>query len=227
MSEEGKMGKFFKNNGLSIALFSLFFIFLVGQILAGNAEYNEEQQEHGSAPVSIGEYLGTGHFWEALTENWESEFLQMASYVLLTAFLYQKGSAESKDPDAFMEPQELDPRKEKDSPGVPGPVKRGGLALKIYENSLSIVMALLFLTSFTLHAISGAAEYSSEQIEHGGQAVTSLEYLGTSQFWFESFQNWQSEYMAIGALVVLSIFLRQRGSPESKPVADPHFDTEG
>jgi hypothetical protein len=227
MSEEGEMGKFFRNNGLSIVLFSLFFIFLVGQILAGNAQYNEEQQEHGGTRAAIGEYLGTGHFWEALTENWESEFLQMASYVLLTAFLYQKGSAESKDPDAFMEPQELDPRKEQDSPGVPGPVKRGGLALKLYENSLSIVMGLLFLTSFTLHAITGAAAYSSEQIEHGGQPVTAMEYLGTSQFWFESFQNWQSEFMAIGALVVLSIFLRQRGSPESKPVADPHVDTEG
>jgi hypothetical protein len=227
MSEEGEMGKFFKNNGLSIVLFSLFLIFLVGQILTGNAQYNEEQQEHGGSPAGIGEYLGTGHFWEALTENWESEFLQMASYVLLTAFLYQKGSAESKDPDAFMEPQDLDPSKERDTPGVPGPVKRGGLLLKLYENSLSIVMGLFFFASFTLHAISGAVEYSSEQVEHGGQPVTAMEYLGTSQFWFESFQNWQSEFMAIGALVVLSIFLRQRGSPESKPVADPHVDTEG
>jgi hypothetical protein len=225
--EEGVVGKFFRNNGLSLVLFSLFLIFLVGQVLTGMVEYNDEQQEHGGDPAGLVQYLGTGHFWEALTENWESEFLQMAAYVVFTIFLYQKGSSESKDPDAFMAPQEIDPHKDRDMPGAPGPVKRGGWVLRLYENSLSIALILLFLGSFAFHAVGGAKEYSSDQLAHGGQPVTAIEYLGTSRFWFESFQNWQSEFMSIGVLVVLTIFLRQRGSPESKKVSEPHFETGG
>ena len=219
------MGKFFRNNGLSIVMFTLFFLFLAGQTITGHAEYNQEQHDHGSEAISLGEYLGTGHYWEALTENWESEFLQMAAYVVFTIFLFQKGSAESKDPDAYMEPQDLDPRKERDQPEAPGPVRMGGLPLRLYENSLSIALFLLFLASFLLHAISGANSYSEEQQQHGSSPVTPVEYVATSRFWFESFQNWQSEFMSIGVLVVLSIFLRQRGSPESKPVAEPHSET--
>ena len=149
----------------------------------------------------------------------------MAAYVLLTILLFQKGSAESKDPDAFIEDQDLDPRKEQDQPHVPLPVKTGGLALRLYENSLSIALVLLFLLSFMLNAISDANIYSEEQQQHGESSVTPLQYLSTSRFWSESFQNWQSEFMSIGVLVVLSIFLRQRGSPESKPVAEPHYET--
>jgi hypothetical protein len=154
-------------------------------------------------------------------ENWESEFLQMFAYVLLTAFLFQKGSAESKDPQK-QEAVDRDPRPSCDDKTAPWPVREGGIVLKLYENSLSIALFLLFVISFVLHAIGGAKEYSQQQTMHGEEAVTVVQYLGTAQFWFESLQNWQSEFFSIGVLVLLSIFLRQKGSPESKPVDSPH-----
>jgi len=214
-----------RNMGLTIAMFVLFLFSLVGQILSGLQEYNEGQQEHNEPQAGLVEYLGSGHFIEAVFENWESEFLQMATYVILTVFLFQKGSSESKDPDKSEEPVDEDPREAKDKEKAPWPVRQGGLVLKLYENSLAIAFLLLFIISFLLHAYGGSQEYSSEQVAHGGDAVSMFQYIGTSRFWFESFQNWQSEFMSVGALIVLSIFLRQRGSPESKPVARAHSDT--
>jgi hypothetical protein len=210
-----------RNNGLSIVMFLLFAVALIGQTLAGYRTYNEEQQEHHQPQVGMAEYLTTGHFTEALFENWESEFLQMAMYVILTAFLFQKGSAESNDPDD--QPNE-DPDREK-TPESPSPVHKGGLGLKLYENSLGIALFTLFLISFAFHAAGGAKQFNEEQLEHGGQPVSTLGFMGTSQFWFESFQNWQSEFFSIGMIVVLSIYLRQKNSPESKSVADPHSKT--
>jgi hypothetical protein len=157
-------------------------------------------------------------------ENWESEFLQMFAYVLLTAFLFQKGSAESKNPDQ-PEAVDRDPRQSRHRKDAPWPVRRGGVVLKLYENSLALALFLLFVIAFVLHAIGGASEYSEQQIAHGGKAVTALQYIATARFWFESLQNWQSEFFSIGILVVLSIFLRQKGSPESKPVDSPHSMT--
>jgi hypothetical protein len=148
----------------------------------------------------------------------------MFAYVLLTAFLFQKGSAESKNPDQ-PEAVDRDPRQSREKKDAPWPVRRGGIVLKIYENSLALALFLLFLISFMLHAIGGASEYSDQQIAHGAQAVTVFQYMGTAQFWFESLQNWQSEFFSIAILVVLSIFLRQKGSPESKPVDSPHSMT--
>jgi hypothetical protein len=138
--------------------------------------------------------------------------------------LFQRGSSESKDPDKE-EAVDEDPRQAENRQDVPWPVRQGGLVLKIYEYSLSIALLLLFLFSFLLHAIGGAREYSQEQIAHGGQAVSTAEFLRTSEFWFQSFQNWQSEFLAVFSIVVLSVVLRQRGSPESKPVAAPHAET--
>ncbi len=223
---EGQMGKFWRENSLSIVLFLMFLFSVTGQAIAGNMEYNEDQQEHGEQGVGMVEYLGTGHFIEAIFENWESEFLQMGMYIVLTIFLRQKGSSESKKLEGE-EPVDADPRdpKERKKKGAPGPVKQGGFILKIYENSLSITFFALFFMSFALHALGGAEDYNQEQLAHGGETVTTLGYLGTSRMWFESFQNWQSEFMAIGAIVVFSIFLRQKGSPESKPVAAPHYVT--
>jgi hypothetical protein len=145
---------------------------------------------------------------------------------VLTVYLFQKGSSESKDPDEE-EAVDRDPRLSKDKPDAPWPVRRGGLVLKLYENSLALAFLLLFLGSFLLHAVGGAREYNQDQLEHGqgGQALSAFEYMGTSQFWFESLQNWQSEFLAIWAMVVFSIWLRQRGSPESKPVDAPHSQT--
>lgn len=154
-------------------------------------------------------------------ENWESEFLQMGAFVLLTAFLRQKGSPESKG----FHDEEVDREPLPDRPGAPWPVRRGGLALALYRNSLSIALLSLFLMSFLLHAAGGAEEYNSEQGTHGGPMVSVAGYMGTSRFWFESLQNWQSEFLAVLSIVTLSIVLRQHGSPESKPVHAPHGTT--
>ncbi|HEU4748233.1 MAG TPA: DUF6766 family protein [Gemmatimonadaceae bacterium] len=217
------MRKWVRNNGLSLAMFGLFAVALVGQVLAGHRVHNEDQREHGQPAVELGEYLRSGHFVEAVFENWESEFLQMAAFVLLTAYLYQKGSPESRklegEPDLDKHPTKS---KKKDSPW---PVHRGGLALQLYSHSLSIALFLLFAVSFLLHAAGGVREYNQEQLEHGSEPVRMLAYIGTSRFWFESFQNWQSEFLSVGVLIVLSVFLRERHSPESKPVADPHDET--
>jgi hypothetical protein len=219
------MRRILRENGLSIVLFILFFFSVIGQSITGYHEYNEDQQEHRQQPVSFTEYLGSGHFVEAIFENWESEFLQMGMYVLLTAYLFQKGSPESKALDK-KEAVDRDPKKSgKKGKDVPWPVRRGGFVLKLYENSLCIALFLLFIISLLLHAAGGAKEYSQDQLEHGGQAVSMIQYLGTSRFWFESFQNWQSEFLSVGLLIVLSIFLRQKGSPESKPVDAPHSQT--
>src|ERR671913_567353 len=222
----GSMRRILRENGLSIVLMSLFLLFWVGQSVAGHHEYNNEQREHGEPGLAYGSYLRSSHFWEATAENWESEFLQIFAYVLLTAFLYQKGSAESKKLDE-PEPVDRDPRRSKRK-NVPGPVRRGGVVLKLYENSLSLAFLLFFLISIMMHAASGARVYNEEQLEHGQpEQLSVLQYAGTSRFWFESLQNWQSEFLAIAAMVVLSIFLRQRGSPESKPVSSPHSETGG
>ena len=218
------MGRWLRDNGLTLALLTLFAFSLAGQVLAGQRVYNDEQRGHGEETVGPREYLLTGHFVEAVFENWESEFLQMGVYVLLTAFLFQRGSAESKDPDKH-EQVDDDPSEARDDLDAPGPVRRRGLARKLYANSLSIVLLLLFVISFALHVAGGVREYNAEQQVHGGETVSALGYLATSQLWFESFQNWQSEFLSIAAIVVLSIFLRQQGSPESKPVAASHRAT--
>jgi hypothetical protein len=218
------MPRVVRDNALSLAMLILFIGPLLGQSGTGHRVYNQDQLEHGEAEVSYLGYLKTGHFVEAVFENWESEFLQMAMYVVLTAVLIQKGSSESKKGDGS-DPQDEDPRKHQNDPNAPLPVRKGGLALHLYEHSLSIALFALFLISFFLHAAGGAKEYSAEQVAHGGSEVRILEYLTTSQFWFESLQNWQSEFLSVLAIVVLSIFLRQRGSPESKPVHAPHLAT--
>ena len=218
------MRRVLRENGLSIVLLSMFLLFWLGQSVAGHREYNSDQQEHNQPEVGYLSYLGTAHFWEATAENWESEFFQMFGYVILTAFLFQKGSSESKKPDE-PEPVDRDPRKSKRK-NAPGPVRRGGFALKLYENSLSLAFLLLFFISIAMHAVAGARVYNEEQMEHRqSEHVGVLQYAGTSRFWFESLQNWQSEFLAIAAMVILSIYLRQRGSPESKPVDSPHDQT--
>jgi len=220
------MRRLLRDNGLSIVVFTLFFVFVVGQSIAGFLDYNSTEKEHGRPPVGYTEYLRSGDFVEAVFENWESEFLQMGLYVLLTVFLYQKGSAESKNP-AAENPVDADPKESRQRPDAPWPVRRGGLALKLYENSLSLTFLALFLFSFAMHAIGGASAYSQEQVEHGAPPVSVVEYVSSSRFWFESLQNWQSEFVAVGALAVLSVYLRQKGSSQSKPVAHPHGETGG
>ena len=213
-----------KNNGLSIVFLALFALSMGGQALTGWSEHNQDEQAHGRSPISLPAYFGTGHFWEATGENWESEFLQMAMFVLLTTRLYQKGSAESKRLDV-VEEQDVDPRRFRDQPDAPGPVRRGGWQLRLYENSLGLAFLSLFVLSFAMHAAGGHIEYNSEQEAHGQPKVTLTEYATSQRFWFESFQNWQSEFLSLAAMIVGTIFLRQRGSPESKPVHAPHAET--
>jgi hypothetical protein len=224
VADDNAIHRLLRDNGLSLVLFGLFALSLVGQALAGHRHYNDEQIAHQQPTVTISEYLRSGEFIEATAENWESEFLQMGAYVLFTCFLFQRGSSESKKI-GESEPVDRDPRQSKNKRGVPWPVRRGGWALRLYSHSLSLAFILLFAVSFLAHAIGGARAHNEEELAHGGNAVSVIEYLGSSQFWFESFQNWQSEFLAIGMMVVLSIFLRQRGSPESKPVDAPHRQT--
>ena len=192
------MNQKLRENGLSITLLGLFFVIQVGFSLVGQRQYNQEQADHGRPTVSYFEYLRSPAFLEATMENWESEFLQVFAYVLLTAFLFQKGSAESKDPEK-QESVDRDPRQSSDDKTAPWPVRKGGIVLKLYENSLSIALFLLFVISFVLHAIGGAKEYSQQQTMHGEEAVTVVQYLGTAQFWFESLQNWQSEFFRLAS----------------------------
>jgi succinate dehydrogenase hydrophobic anchor subunit len=213
-----------RDNGLLIVNVALFVVFLVAMSLAGVREYNADQIEHQQAAVSFWHYLTTGAFVEAVFENWESEFLQMGSYVVLTAYLFQRGSSESKPIDQET-PQDADPRDADLRKRVPWPVRKGGVVLRLYENSLALFFFLLFFLSVWLHAVGGAKTYSEEQVTHGESAVSTGQYLLTSRFWFESFQNWQSEFLAVACIVGASVYLRQRGSPESKPVAEPHLST--
>jgi hypothetical protein len=214
-----------RDNGLSIVLLLLFVFTVAGQSIAGLWHFNEKQRQHGQSEITYGEYIASGEFLSTVFENWESEFLQMALYVWLTCFLYQRGSAESKDPDKKEEPEDEDPRKHSKDRDAPGPVRAGGFVLKVYERSLVLTLLLLFIISFVLHLTGSTRQNCLEQTTHGEPCASTMGHLATSTFWFESLQNWQSEFLSIAAVVVLSIFLRQRGSPESKPVHVPHTHT--
>jgi len=214
---------FFRRNGLSLVLLLFFLASITGQIYTGLSEHNDELLEYGHPPVELSAYLTSGHFFQATFENWESEFLQMGMYVLLTVWLRQQGSSESKKLDEVEEvDREPDPARE----GAPWPVRKGGFILKLYKSSLCLAFLLLFLTSFALHAAGSLKNYNEEQTLKGKETVTMGTYLQQSRFWFESFQNWQSEFVAVISIVILSIYLRQFGSPESKPV-DASVDDTG
>lgn len=216
------MKTFIRNNSLSICFLLLFLFSLVGQIAFGLEEYNKERVEDGGFAVALTEYLGTGHFLQATFENWESEFLQMALFVVLTIFLQQKGSSESKD---FDKREEVDREPNARRKNAPWPVKKGGWALAIYKHSLAIAMFLLFAISFAIHFCGSLKDENQKLALKDLPAETAGEYISDSRFWFESFQNWQSEFLSVLAIVILSIFLRQQGSPQSKPVDAPNSET--
>ena len=210
------MKTFARDNGLTIALVALFLFSGVGMIWSGHTAYNEELQHHGSPAIGLLAYLMSGDFLSALFENWESEFLQMSAYVMLTAMLFQRGSAESRDPD--------DPDRPDDE--LPAATRRRNPVLSwLYSYSLGIALAVLFLISFALHWWASLAATNAEALRHGEEAQSLATYLMDANLWFESFQNWQSEFMSTAVLVLLSIFLRHKGSPESKPAGAANSET--
>ena len=217
------MAKVFKNNGLTIVLMLLFLVTVIGQWISGWMVENEELARHGEETLSMAAYAIDPSFLSSVFENWESEFLQMSAYVVLTAMLIQKGSAESRDPDDPPRDRNLAAQGRK--PGAPAILLGGETARWVYAHSLGIALFTLFLLSFALHWWNSAKAAAEQALEHGGTAKSAAAFLGDPQLWFESFQNWQSEFLSTAVLIVLSIWLRQRESPESKAVAAPHEET--
>jgi len=216
------MKTFLRNNGLSICFLALFIVTLLGQIFFGFEEHNKELIQEGSAAINLSAYLVSGHFLQSTFENWESEFLQMALLVVFTIFLMQKGSSESKDLD---KDEEVDREPSPNRKDAPWPVKKGGWVLGIYKHSLTIALFLLFIASFIVH-FYGSLKDENEQSALKGMPLQSVsEYISDSRFWFESFQNWQSEFLSVFVIVVLSVYLRQIGSSQSKPVDAPNMET--
>jgi hypothetical protein len=219
------MRRLLRDNGLSIVLLGIFLLTVTGHAVTGWRHYNHEQADHGESPVTLVGYVASADFAESVAENWESEFLQMAMFVILTVFLYQKGSPESKDPEES-DPVDEDPLAKRPPADAPKPVRVGGWRLRLYQHSLSLALIALFLASFALHAWSSQRLHNQERADHGDPPVTLGQHLARSQFWYESFQNWQSEFLSVGVLVLLSVWLRERGSAQSKPVAAPHRSNE-
>ncbi len=213
-----------RDRSLTATLLGLFVVCAVAQLLTGWHTYNDELHDHGHALVTLSAYLRSGHLWEALFENWESEFLQMGVFVTFSTVLYQRGSPESRRPGAI-ELVDADPRRFAHLPGVPWPVKRGGWVLRVYEHSLGLALFLLFLLSWLGHALGGWRAFAASESWHGRPEPALQDYVTSQLFWFESFQNWQSEFLSVAAMVWLAVYLRQRGSPESKPVHAPHDET--
>jgi len=211
---------FFHRNGLSVVFGLLTLVAVVFHALAGHRVENSDRIERGQAPLAMPQYLLSGQFQSTLFENWESEFLQMALFVVLTVKLRQLGSSESRPMDPAEEKHKKFPAAEQ-----PWPVRRGGAWLKLYEHSLSLSLFTLFAVSFVAHGI-GSWRHEAEQLQaKGSQAPGLLEHLGSAQFWFESMQNWQSEFLSVLAIVILSIYLREKDSSQSKQVDAPHTET--
>jgi hypothetical protein len=216
-----KRHSFFYRNGLSLIFLFLFCITLFAQALTGWKEHNHELEQANGNGISLQTYLKSGHFISATFENFESEFLQMALYVMLTISFRQLGSAESKS---------LDKKEEVDREPFPGkdapwPVKKGGWVLRIYSNSLSLAFLVLFFISWGLHLYGSWQEYNVEQLLDHKSKLSIVAFISQPRFWFETFQNWQSEFFSVFSIVFLTIYLRQKGSPESKPVDAPHLET--
>lgn len=223
---ESGLKKFARDNGLLLVFFGIFFTFWFAESLVGLRVHNQDQQDHGQAPISYSQFITSADFIEHSAENWESEFLEMFCYVLFTTFLFQKGSPESRRPDTFelvdVDPRAITPEQRKEAPW---PVRKGGWILRVYENSLSLALLGCFFIAFGVHFFSSQKLFNQNQLQHGGQPTTLLAYFGNPNFWFESFQNWQSEYFGMAVMILLGIWLRQRYSPESKPVHAPHSET--
>jgi hypothetical protein len=215
-----------KHNGLSVFFLVLFLGALVGQSLVGQRVFNEEQVQHGAEPVSYARYLVSSHFGSAVLENWQSEYLQFTLFILATVWLIQRGSNESKPPaDVGLESDQKQLVGAHAQQNSPRWAKVAGWRRRLYENSLLLVMSTIFVAAWAGQSVTAWSEFNEEEREHGGSAVSWTSYLGNPDFWEKTLQNWQSEFLAVGTMAVFTIYLRQRGSPESKPVGAPHDQT--
>jgi hypothetical protein len=220
------MRAFLRDNSLSIACLVAFVISLVGQALSGHQSYNDDQLAHGGETISLGRYVVSSSFGAAVMENWQSEFLQFTFFILVTVWLVQKGSNESKRiEEAGLEADQVQKVGEFAELRSPRWAKLGGWRTTLYSNSLVIAMTLIFFGSWGAQSLTAWNEFNEGQLEHDEATVSWTGYLGRADFWEKTFQNWQSEFLAVGTMAVFTIYLRQRGSPESKPVGAPHEET--
>jgi hypothetical protein len=218
--------RFLRENSLGLFFLALFLGTLAAQSFAGQHAYNAEQVQHGEAAVSWARYLVTSDFGQAVLENWQSEFLQFAVFILATIWLVQKGSNESKELDQVgLESDQRQRVKGYAPANAPAWAKLDGFRLWLLSNSLLLVMTAIFLASWLVHSLTGWNTYNDEEVAHGGEPVAWTTYLARPRFWEETLQNWQSEFLAVGVMAVFTIYLRQRGSPESKPVGAPNDET--
>jgi hypothetical protein len=220
------MKTFLRENSLSLFFGTIFLVTLVGQSFAGQHAYNAEQTEHGASAVSWLTYVTSPHYWGAVMENWQSEFLQFAMFIGVTIWFVQKGSNESKP--LGDEGIESDGRQKVGrfaDPSSPLWARVGGFRTRLYENSLLLTMGVIFLATWVAQSLNNWRLFNEEQREHREQAVSWARYLVDPDFWEKTLQNWQSEFLAVGTMAVFTIYLRQRGSPESKPVGAPHDET--
>jgi Domain of unknown function (DUF6766) len=220
------MRRFLKQNSLSIVFLVLFLATLAGQAIAGHADFNEQALRHGDPEMSLSRYVASSEFAVDVMENWQSEYLQFTLLVLLTVWLLQRGSPESKELDKAGresdQQQKVGPYSQQNSPRW---AKVGGIRRTIYENSLLLVMGTIWLGTWFAQSVAGLAQYNSDRLDHHLDTVGWLSYIGRPDFWNRTLQNWQSEFLAVGSMAILAVYLRQRGSPESKPVGAPHTST--
>ena len=216
-----KRHSFWYRNGLTLVFLALMVGSLVGHALSGSAQHNRERELHGLPAQTVAEYVRNPEFASTLFENWESEFLQMGLFVLLTVWLRQRGSSESRK----LDPSEEKPKEKVPKAEQPWPMRAGGVWQSMYRHSLSGALFLLFLLSFGGHLVASWHHHNEEQRVHGEQASPLAAYIAEPGFWFESFQNWQSEFLAVVVLCLLSIRLREQDSPQSKAMTARHSDT--
>jgi hypothetical protein len=220
------MRRFFTFNSLSIVFLGIFLATVSAQAIAGHSKFNDDAMAHKEPPISFGRYVTSSSFGQAVMENWQSEFLQFSLYIFGTVYLIQRGSPESKQPDqAGRESDEDQLVGGHAKPDSPGWARAGGWRTWVYSNSLILLMTSIFFGTWFAESACGWSAYDSDQITHHQPKVSYVGYLGTSDFWEASLQNWQSEFLAIGSMAIFSVYLRQRGSPESKPVGAAHDST--
>jgi hypothetical protein len=215
-----------RENSLALFFLGIFLAALIGQALVGHSDFNNQQLAHQDPTMSLGRYVTSSAFMVDVMENWQSEYLQFTLYILLTVWFVQKGSPESKKPEEIGtesdKAQQIGAHAGAHSPRW---ARVGGLRTRIYSNSLLIVMLTIWALSWLGQGVAGRVDYNAEQIDHRQAPIGLARYLTTSDFWNRTLQNWQSEFLAVGSMAIFAVYLRQRGSPESKPVGAAHDAT--